>query len=233
MSEFKNKLRIHAQITPESSHNEKTPPKAVRWKSIPHPAAKRKRRKNLSYGDRLLRNSALACALLLGVLAVGNIEHPLAHRTSETIERALTMQIDLDESIGQLSFVRNLMPESALVFLNLSADSEFVPPVNGEITHAYSESQPWLTFSCPKGSDALAIADGTVTAVSSLPDDAIGILIDHGSGTESVCAYLEESTVQPGDAVIRGQKIGTSGDMLYFELRENEISSDPTERMGL
>ena len=164
---------------------------------------------------------------------MGNINQPWARSTSEAVERALTMHIDLDESIGSLSFVRNLMPESALVFLNLSGESELAVPVEGEVSHAYSESQPWLMFSCTIGTDVVAAADGTVTAVSELSGGTTGILIDHGSGLESVSAYLAEACVQPGDVVRRNQKIGTSESSIYFELRENELSVDPTERMGL
>jgi len=231
MSENKSKLRIHAQITPEP--HEKTAPKAVRWRCIQHPKSKHKSNKKLSYGDRLLRNSALACAVLLAVLAVGNINQPWAKRTSATIEQALTMRIDLDESIGRLSFVRSIMPESALVFLNLSGDAELARPVNGELTHAYSETQPWLTFACASGSEVFAAADGIVTAVSALPEDAVGILIDHGNGKESVYAGMDKSVVQPGDSIARGQVLGTADTALYFELRENELPVDPSERMGL
>lgn len=234
MSEEKNRLRIHAQITPDISGDKGESSGTVRWKSIPHPNQKRKRGgQNLTYSDRLLRNSALACALLLAILAMGNINQPWARRTSETIERALTMHIDLDESIGRLSFVRNLMPESALVFLNVSSDAAFLPPASGEVSHEYTEAQPWLIFSCPAQSEVFAVADGTVTAVSALPDDAVGILIDHGNGIESVYACLTEASVASGDAVSRGQQIGLADDMLYFELRENELSVNPAERMGL
>ena len=238
MSEEKSKLRIHAQITPtESAAPPPSSTQRVRWRSIPHPAQRKGRepreKQKLTFGDRLLRNSALACALLLAILAMGNINQPWARSTSEAVERALTMHIDLDESIGSLSFVRNLMPESALVFLNLSGESELAVPVEGEVSHAYSESQPWLMFSCTIGTDVVAAADGTVTAVSELSGGTTGILIDHGSGLESVSTYLAEACVQPGDAVRRNQKIGTSESSIYFELRENELSVDPTERMGL
>lgn len=236
MSEEKNKLRIHAQITPEQEKAiPHQVPKTIRWRSIPHPNQHRETRpkEKLTFTDRLLRNSAFACAILLGILALGNINQPWARGASESIERALTMKIDLDESIGSLSFVRKLMPESALVFLNLSGESEFAVPTNGEISHAFTESQPWLMFDCAVGSDVCAITNGTVTAVSELSGGTTGILIDHGSGLESVCAYLSEVVVQPGDVVQRGQVIGTSESTVYFELRESETAIDPTARMGL
>lgn len=238
MSEEKNKLRIHAQIMPQSAVQTDIPaPKAVRWRSLPHPLQRKKRepkpKEKLTFGDRLLRNSALACALLLAILSIGNINQPWARSASESVERALTMHIDLDESIGGLSFVRNLMPESALVFLNLSGESELAAPVDGNLSHAFSDAQPWLVFDCTSGSDVIASADGTVTAVSELSGDTIGILIDHGSGLESVYAFLASANVTPGDAVQRGQVIGISEHSLYFELRESEAAVDPAGRMGL
>lgn len=235
MSEERNKLRIHAQLTPQAAPEaSEAASKTVRWRSIPHPKQHSKGvSERLTLSDRLLRNSAIACALLLGILAVGNIDRPWAHSTSESVERALTMHIDLDESIGGLSFVRKFMPEGALVFLNLSGQSEFAQPVEGEITHPFSDAQPWLLFGCPANSDIFAIADGTITAVSELSGGTVGLLIDHGSGHESVYAYLTEVSVKPGQTVQRGDVIGTSGENVYYELREGETAVDPSERMGL
>lgn len=211
----------------------------IRWKCLPHPLQRRGLRRagsprpKLSAGDRMLRNTAAACALLLGVLALGNIRQPWAMRASETVRRALTMHIDLDSSIGRLSFVRDWMPESALVFFNLDGGAELAAPVSGELRHAYSDDQPWLLFACPEDSPVCAAADGVVTAVSELSGGSTGVLIDHGEGMETVYAYLSSASVQPGDAVSRGQALGQSAAQLYFELRQSEAAVDPTERMDL
>lgn len=237
MSEEKNKLRIHARITPEAAQSPEAAPQTVRWKCVPHPLQRKKQHpkpaEKLTLSDRLLRNSALACALLLAILSLGNINRPWARSASESVERALSMRIDLDESIGSLSFVRKLMPESALVFLNLTGESELALPADGTLTHSYTDAQPWLMFECTAGSEICSAADGTVTAVSELSGGTMGILIDHGSGLESVYAYLAEAAVKPGESVLRGQKIGLSETSFYFELREGETTIDPTERMGL
>ena len=224
---------IHAQKdAPDSAQ-------PIYWKCLPHPLQRRGLRRagsprpKLSAGDRMLRNTAVACALLLGVLALGNIRQPWAMRASETVQRALTMHIDLDSSIGRLSFVRDWMPESALVFFNLDGGAELAAPVAGELKHAYSDDQPWLLFACPEDSPVCAAADGTVTAVSELSGGSTGVLIDHGEGMETVYAYLSSASVQPGDAVSRGQALGQSAAQLYFELRQSEVAVDPTERMGL
>lgn len=237
MSEEKKRLRIHAQIRPETEAKTEPTPQPIRWRSLPHPLQRSrpfpKEGEKLTFSDRMLRNSALACALLLAVLAMGNINQPWARSISQSVQQALTMRIDLDDSIGSLSFVRRIMPESALVFLNLSGESELKKPVNGELTHSFADAQPWLTFECPAGSEVYAPAAGVVTAVSELSDGLFGVLIDHGGGLESVCAYLSSAAVRPGDSLQRGQVIGTAENSIYFELREGEIAVDPTVRMGL
>lgn len=238
--------RVHVQKGESNSarsiHAQKDAPgsaQPIYWKCLPHPLQRRGLRRagsprpKLSAGDRMLRNTAVACALLLGVLALGNIRQPWAMRASETVQRALTMHIDLDSSIGRLSFVRDWMPESALVFFNLDGGAELAAPVSGELKHVYSDDQPWLLFACPEDSPVCAAADGTVTAVSELSGGSTGVLIDHGEGMETVYAYLSSASVQPGDAVSRGQALGQSAAQLYFELRQSEAAVDPTERMDL
>ena len=220
------KLLIHTSGAPTDSAPAATP-------SRPRRSRRSRVKARLSCQERLLRNSFLACAVLLGVLALGNIQQPWAVRASEGIEQALTMQVDLDQSLGQLSFVRNIVPESALVFFNLSGDRELHTPVQGELSHAYSDSQPWLLFDCSDGAPVCAAADGTISAVSPLSDGTYGVLIDHGDGLESVTANLKSVDLQSGDQVLKGGTIGSAGESVYFELRQGGEACDPTERMGL
>ena len=222
------KLSIHTASSPESTQDG-----ASRRRTRPNVRRRMGIRAGLSFQERLLRNCFLACAVLLGILALGNLQQPWARKAADGIEQALTMKIDLDESLGQLSFVRNLMPESALVFFNLSGDHELLQPVQGELTHAYSATQPWLLFDTEAGAAVCAVADGTVSAVSELSDGSYGVLIDHGEGRESVTACLLDVAVQTGDKLVRGAQLGTAGDSLYFELRQAGESADPTEAMGL
>ena len=222
-------LHIHTQLIPEAD----TAQAALSGSERP-PRARRHRRprQRLASGDRLLRNSAIACAVLLGILALGNVRQPWAEKASQGIERALTMRIDLDDSIGELTFVRQIMPESALVFLNLTGSTELARPTDGAMQHAWNQLQPWLMFE-PGQRAVYAVSAGTVTAVSPLSGDRYGLLVDHGDGLESVYASLSEVTVQSGDSVSRGQQLGASTEGLYFELRQDGEAVDPTERLGL
>ena len=219
-------LRIHTQFRPETD--------ATSQPSAPRRRQRRRRgeRPPMSRGDRLLRNSAIACALLLGILALGNLPQPWAQKASQSIERALSMHINLDDSIGELTFVRQIMPESALVFLNVSGNGGMSRPCDGAVVHAWSAMQPWIAFEAGKRSVHTAGA-GTVTAVSALSGGSQGILVDHGEGRESLYANLSEVTVQSGDRVARGQQLGACEDGLYFELRQNGESVNPAEALGL
>ena len=216
-------LRIHAQIRPE--HDANVPPPKVRRR---RPGA----RSRLTQGDRLLRNSAIACALLLGILALGNLRQPWAEKATEGIRHALSMRINLDDSIGELTFVRQIMPESALVFLNVSGSGELTRPCDGAVSHPWSALQPWVMFEA--GNRPVYAAEaGTVTAVSPLSGGGQGLLVDHGQGRETLYANLSEVRVASGDSVARGQQLGACEAGLYFELRQDGESADPTEKMGV
>ena len=215
-------------------HTSQKPEAAQRADSAAAPQLRTvKTRARSSFQDRLLRKSFIACAVLLGILALGNIQRPWAVSASRHIEQALTMKIDLDESLGRLSFVRRIMPESARVFFNLSGDHELQAPVQGKCTHTYEPSQPWLMFEAEGGASVCAAAAGTVSAVSQLSDGSYGVVIDHGSGSESVTACLAFTTVHNGDAVPRGATIGSAAGAVYFELRQGGAACDPTAQMGL
>ena len=229
MSETHGALRIHTQMRPETVVEPPKPAKSRRRRG----AAARAPKPRPNYGDRLLRNSAIACALLLGVLALGNIRQPWAEKAADGIERALTMHINLDDSIGDLTFVRQIMPESALVFLNVSPGPALTTPVDGEVLHPWNAMQPWLLFGCEPGAPVYADGAGTVSAVSELSDGQFGLLIDHGEGMESVYAGLTSASVAAGDTVARGQQLGTGADGLYFEYRSAGEPVDPTEALGL
>lgn len=222
-------LQIHTQLRPEdaSIREEKVsaPKRARRFRR------EQRTRPRLTRGERLLRNSAIACAALLGVLALGNLDAPWAVKARDGVRQALTMRIDLDDSLGELTFVRNLMPESALVFLNVSGGGAMVLPVDGDVTHPWSALQPWTLFE--GGGTVRAAGAGTVTAVSPLSGGLYGVLVDHGEGLESVYANLGEVTVTVGDAVNRGDSLGAFEGGLYFELRQGGESVDPSERLGL
>ena len=194
---------------------------------------RRSAKPRLTFGERLLRNSAIACALLLALLAARNIDTPWTRAAVEGVERALTMKIDLDESLGSLSFVRDLMPESMLVFFDLSGKSELAQPVEGTLEKRFDEQQPWVEFACEPDAEVMAAEAGTVVATTQLSGGGWGVMIEHDNGLESVCAYLLEPSVHAGERVERGQGIARSeAGRVYFEVRREGEIIDPAPLIG-
>ncbi len=76
------------------------------------------------------------------------------------------------------------------------------------------------------GSPAIAAAAGTVTIVGRR-----GLVIGHGEGLATAYLGLASVAVGRGDAVARGQVIGTTGAALRFQVRLDGHAADPLEHV--
>jgi len=247
-----SRLKIHTGVRPapeepvreeaapqgnDQNRGQKVKRKGFGRRESPSPGRKRvhSMQEGMTAGEKLLRNTAVACALLLSVMALKNADQPWTRKVTEGVKQAMTMRIDWDETLGRLSFVRSLMPETALVFLNLGDRTDLTAPAQGEITHAYTEQQPWLEYRCEASHQVAAASDGVVTAAGQGAGGDWIVLIQSGEGVETVYGYLESVYVRAGQKVKSGQQIGVTAaqadSRLYFELRENGEPADPTGRM--
>ena len=88
------------------------------------------------------------------------------------------------------------------------------------------------------GEDVVAAADGTVVLTQTDYTSGRGygmyIILDHGDSLSTVYGHLSKISVQEGDAVKAGQKIGevgstgfSTGPHLHFEIRDKGMSADP------
>lgn len=228
-----NGLKIHTQMGPAPSAPEAERRTAEKKRGGAWRAALAQRWKQAAPGDRLLRSTAVACALLLSIMALRNADLPWAQRAVQGIEKAMTMKIDLDESLGKLHFVRRLVPETALVFWNAGASSGLQPPVEGQIEHAWSEKQPWRVYACADGAQVTAAMDGEVRQIEKGAMADYIVLITHDNGMETVYAYMADVSVGPGERVYAGDPVGVTasggGSRLYFALRQDGAEIDPGE----
>jgi hypothetical protein len=83
-------------------------------------------------------------------------------------------------------------------------------------------------------STALAAADGTVVEVRSRAGYGLTVVIDHGNGVATSYSHLASAAVRGGEAVTRGQAVGTvghsgdaTGNHLHFEVRVHGSPTDP------
>ena len=130
----------------------------------------------------------------------------------------------------------------------------FITPLIGSIVKEHSTEVPvfsttlneWrvhtgIDISADVGSEVYAVCDGTVTAVFAHPVHGRTVEITHSAGIVSVYSNLSADgiTVNVGDTVSTGDKIGTVGDTslteladephLHFEMKVNGVSVNPLD----
>lgn len=184
------------------------------------PVAEENIAKPLGFGERMLRNTAVCVALLLTVMAVQSLNTPVTNGATNLLAQVVSM--DLSESLGNLRFVANLLPESAEVFWNLGAE-RYALPTDAAVVHAFSEDEPWTGYAA---GEVKAAAPGEVM---SLAVDAIGrgaIRIRHESGMETLYDNLLSTSVREGDWVETGDVLGAARALVY-ELRIEGRPTDP------
>ena len=112
-------------------------------------------------------------------------------------------------------------------------------PVRGLLTSAFGPSHPLgIDVAIPTGTPIVAAAAGTVSFVGGNPCCSYGyhIIIDNGAGYETLYGHLSAFSVQKGDRVAVGQRIGSSGSTgastgphLHFEVHRNKAIQDPMQ----
>ncbi len=133
---------------------------------------------------------------------------------------------------------------------------KFVVPVNttaytmayGEILH--NETVGWwyrhnaVDFNVAKGTEVLAMADGTVTQVSYAEETGNLIVVDHGDGLKTSYRFVEPiEGLGVGEKVTKGQKIGEvaaaygteafAGEHLHLEMYLGKNPVDPADYVDI
>jgi len=180
--------------------------------------------------DRLVRNLAVVGVLLLTVVALRGSSDPQAQSVFSALQESAGME--WDESIGKLSFVNSLLPQSLQEVWNPTADVMVFAPLSGDTVHAWSKSEPYIMIQ-GRTEQVRAAADGEVMSVAHGMDEERIIRVRHDDDTEAIYGNLAQSHVQAGQRVYAGDVIATLIDdqPLAFELRVNGRSVDPTGRM--
>ena len=136
-----------------------------------------------------------------------------------------------DDSVGKLSFVNALLPESIQAVWNAETNIEVFSPVNGEIVHAWSRKEPYVLMNSSLR-NVRAAEDGEVMSIAHGPDEERIVRIRH-ENCETLYGNLASTTLQEGDLVYAGDIFGQlmDGRALSFELRVDGRSVDPQGHM--
>lgn len=185
---------------------------------------------------RLKREALVACSLLMCAVSLKVMPFPWAQRATEAMSGAVNMSVDLDKTLGQLRFVKQVIPDSVMVFWNGGSGSEYSAPFSGNITHSYSESQPWLEYAGQNQAVKSARA-GEVIQIEQGASGDWAVRIRHDGDIETVYAFLSDVSVNVGDSVAAAQEIGraegTNGARIYFEMRSGGKPVDPSPYLGI
>lgn len=175
---------------------------------------------------RLLRNTVFFAAVSL-CLSAGvwlSIRQP---QQTQAVMSHLTTGFEYDETLGRLQLVNNMLPESAMVFLNTApADVSFSMPVQSQVSHGWTQQEPWLEYACI--GDVSACQTGEIITIVKNHAGTNTVRILHDEGYESIYSGLHTVHVKEHDRVIPGQTIGTSAGNAAFELRKDGISVLPS-----
>lgn len=186
-----------------------------------------KKKKN----KQLLRYSVLFAAvfLFLGIGGTLLLQNP---DEAHTVMSHIAADFEYDETLGRLQFVSNLLPESAMVFLeNGDEKNESVValslPSEKQLLHAWSQDEPWFEYNCV--GEVSACQDGQIMNIIENRDHEYTIRIAHKNGCESLYSGLHAVQVEELDWVSKGQQIGTAAGFTAFEWREDGLSVLPIQ----
>ena len=122
------------------------------------------------------------------------------------------------------------------------ADGDIVGGFGQRIYHAMlrpAHPATGISVMAESGQAVLASNSGYVALVEDLPIRGRAVALIHGGGVVSVYGYLADSSVQVGDSVRRGQRIGSIGQsgaafrpMMFWEMYVAGIASEPTAWLG-
>ncbi|BDP44721.1 peptidase M23 (plasmid) [Deinococcus aetherius] len=104
----------------------------------------------------------------------------------------------------------------------------------GPVLYHYGTDYP-----APAGTPVLAVNDGTVVMAGMYPVRGGLVVIDHGAGLTSMYFHQSRVTVNVGQQVTRGQKVGevgstglSTGAHLHLEMRVRGEATDPAKWMS-
>lgn len=183
---------------------------------------------NLPPRKSLLKNLAVASALVLCAVTLRTGAVPSLDTATDAILTAATDHTLLDEQLGKLSFVSALFPEAVLVFGESRTTALTLPVNGGVVVHAWSESEPYLSFRSST-TQVHSSALGEVTGIYHGYGDERIVQVSDNDGLSCLYGNLDDVAVQLGDAVSVGSLVGTllPGEDLVLEVRQDGTSIDP------
>ncbi len=178
--------------------------------------------------EHFRRNLVVASVIVLCAVTLRSGALPALDEASDVILTAATDQSLLDDTLGKLSFVGAMFPESVLVFGEQPVLDLIIPSDGCTITHAWSEYAPYTAWQ----SDSVqvcALADGEVTGIAHGYDEERIVEVTGENNLTWLYGNIGRVSVSLGERVIAGKEIGQvlPGEDLVLEVRHHGRSINP------
>lgn len=201
-------------------------------------------------GDEMLYPGQLlnipSSEMLLHRVVPGDTLWSLARRYHVSVERLASVNRITDPAALAVGS-ELIIPRDVDVLARLSGEklwaarglgSLLVWPLVGEITSFFGarsgEFHHGIDIAGDYGDPVRAADQGEVAFVGEMPYYGRTVIIDHGTGEQTLYAHLQESLVKAGEFVEKGETVGrvgssgrATGPHLHFEVRVNNKAVDP------
>lgn len=206
-----------------------------------------------SGGNRLVPSTrAIWLKLLASILGfmlvwgMFRLEHPWAYQGRQWVGAALTQDMPFTALAGWYERTFGGAPSFLPAFRGKKeqeahrADSpqlkHFTVPVQGTLISSFSADQPWVVIQTSGEAPVYAMDTGRVEFAGYLEDTGYTVVIRHANGLQSTYGYLKANLWEENDWIEGGELLGKTGsgtgrwaEQLYFAVKKDEESIDPTE----
>jgi murein DD-endopeptidase MepM/ murein hydrolase activator NlpD len=152
--------------------------------------------------------------------------HALTRSLSDLATRSQRIETFYTDQTARLSHTPSIWPVRG--YFSSGFGSRLDPFTGGKDFH------PGIDVSAPRGTKAVAPADGVVLAVGQRGGYGLAIIIDHGRGIITRYGHLEGGNVRAGQQVRRGDVIGFVGSTgrsnaphLHYEVWLDDKAQNP------
>lgn len=208
----------------------------------------------------LLRNMVICAAIVLLVVILKSIDTPVTQNILGYVRDAVTTDFDIDETLGKLKFVDNLIPDEVKAVFSeqttpqgsldetaedlIYSEIKFSVPAEGKVIAFFGEKtgeegqnlNTGIDIQGDQNDNLYAVADGYVTAIGEDETRRKYIEIDQGNNITTLYTGCSEVSVDVGYQVKKGQQIGKMGrtesgkPVIHFE---TWISGKPVDPLSL
>ena len=187
----------------------------------------------------MMGRTAICAGVFLLICLLKIVPVPFVQESLEGLHLAMTQDMDIDRTLGQLKFVQELLPESASVFFadNGRKQGEDVmamaAPAEGRVSARFIAGQyDGIDIVSSLQTAVLCAYDGVVQEVGS--NDAWGtyVRVRHNDRYDTVYANVREVSVKRGEDVTARQALAYpekkgSEVVLHFVVLDNGKAVDP------